>query len=152
MCVCKETGCIIVLVVASSGARKPAFLGNLLHRGVTALNNLSPVLQVSPQIGPFIFVALINNLRARNLAFRGGLVFKAHRLLYHSTAGLRVIKKNNEVITNNLRARNLAFLDNLLHRGDARAVEVAMHLIGEQGEDRGGEGLQGQESARLYSG
>ena len=25
--------------------------------------------------------------------FRGGLVFKAHRLLYHSTVGLRVIKK-----------------------------------------------------------
>ena len=25
---------------------------------------------------------------------RGGLVFKAHRLLYHSTLGLRVIKKN----------------------------------------------------------
>jgi len=25
--------------------------------------------------------------------FRGGLVFKAHRLLYHSTPGLRVIKK-----------------------------------------------------------
>ena len=24
----------------------------------------------------------------------GGLVFKAHRLLYHSTLGLRVIKKN----------------------------------------------------------
>ena len=25
--------------------------------------------------------------------FRGGLVFKAHRLFYHSTLGLRVIKK-----------------------------------------------------------
>ena len=25
--------------------------------------------------------------------FRGGLVFKAHTLLYHSTLGLRVIKK-----------------------------------------------------------
>jgi len=25
--------------------------------------------------------------------FLGGLVFKAHRLLYHSTLGLRVIKK-----------------------------------------------------------
>jgi len=28
--------------------------------------------------------------------FRGGLVFKAHRLLYHSTLGLRVIKKKGE--------------------------------------------------------
>jgi len=27
--------------------------------------------------------------------FRGGLVFKAHRLLYHSTLGVRVIKKEN---------------------------------------------------------
>ena len=26
--------------------------------------------------------------------FRGGLVFMAHRLLYHSTLGLRVIKRN----------------------------------------------------------
>ena len=30
------------------------------------------------------------------LRFRGGLVFKAHRLLYHSTLGLRVIKKKDE--------------------------------------------------------
>jgi len=28
--------------------------------------------------------------------FRGGLVFKAHRLLYHSTLGLRVIKKRRK--------------------------------------------------------
>ena len=27
--------------------------------------------------------------------FRGRLVFKAHRLLYHSTLGLRVIKKKS---------------------------------------------------------
>ena len=27
--------------------------------------------------------------------FRGGLVFKAHRLLYHSTLGLRVMKKKD---------------------------------------------------------
>jgi len=46
--------------------------------------------------------ACIYELRARVRAphdlvdrplFRGGLVFKAHRLLYHSTLGLRVIKK-----------------------------------------------------------
>ena len=29
----------------------------------------------------------------QGLGFRGGLVFKAHKLLYHSTLGLRVIKK-----------------------------------------------------------
>jgi len=28
--------------------------------------------------------------------FRGGLVFKAHRLVYHSTLGLRVIKKKEK--------------------------------------------------------
>ena len=28
--------------------------------------------------------------------FRGGLVFKAHILLYYSTLGLRVIKKNRQ--------------------------------------------------------
>jgi len=28
--------------------------------------------------------------------FRGGLVFKAHRLLYHSALGLRVINKKKE--------------------------------------------------------
>ena len=29
--------------------------------------------------------------------FRGGIVFKAHRLLYHSTLGLRVIKKKKKI-------------------------------------------------------
>jgi len=29
--------------------------------------------------------------------FRGGLAFKAHRLLYHSTLGLRVIEKKKRV-------------------------------------------------------
>ena len=32
-------------------------------------------------------------LRRNKKRFRGGLVFEAHRLLYHSTLGLRVIKK-----------------------------------------------------------
>jgi len=36
--------------------------------------------------------------RVRNVQrFRGGLVFKAHRLLYHSTLGLRVIKKREDL-------------------------------------------------------
>ena len=30
--------------------------------------------------------------------FRGGLVFKAHTLLYHSTLGLRVIKKKKKQV------------------------------------------------------
>jgi len=35
--------------------------------------------------------------RTRNVQrFRGGLVFKAHRLLYHSTLGLRILKKKKK--------------------------------------------------------
>ena len=30
--------------------------------------------------------------------FRGGLVFEAHRLLYHSTLGLRVLKKKKHCV------------------------------------------------------
>jgi len=37
---------------------------------------------------------MVEDLLRRNVKrFRGGLVFEAHRLLYHSTLGLRVIKK-----------------------------------------------------------
>ena len=35
--------------------------------------------------------------RVKGLGFRGGLVFKAHRWLYHSTIGSRVIKKKKVV-------------------------------------------------------
>jgi len=35
-------------------------------------------------------------LRRNVKRFRGGLVFKAHRLVYHSTLGLRVIKKKKK--------------------------------------------------------
>jgi len=34
--------------------------------------------------------------KKRPVWFRGGLVFKAHRLVYHSTLGLRVIKKKKK--------------------------------------------------------
>ena len=43
---------------------------------------------------------VVRNLRTttcRNVnRFRGGLVFKAHRLVYHSTLGLRVINKKKK--------------------------------------------------------
>ena len=35
-------------------------------------------------------------LRTYVKRFRGGLVFKAHRLVYHSTLGLRVTKKKKK--------------------------------------------------------
>ena len=37
--------------------------------------------------------------------FRGGLVFKAHILMWHSTLGLRVIKKKNKVQPSRARPR-----------------------------------------------
>ena len=38
--------------------------------------------------------------------FRGGLVVKAHKLLYHSTLGLRVIKKKQKCGLQTLRERS----------------------------------------------
>ena len=38
-------------------------------------------------------VLIASRVRALPPRFRGGLVFKAHRLVYHSTLGSRVIKK-----------------------------------------------------------
>ena len=41
---------------------------------------------------------MLSQLLRRNVKrFRGGLVVKAHRLVYHSTLGLRVIKKKRSV-------------------------------------------------------
>ena len=52
--------------------------------------------------------------------FRGGLVFKAHRFVYHSTLDLRVIKKKNEVPRPPGIPEREFFIDNLL---------VPIHLI-----------------------
>jgi len=44
-----------------------------------------------------LFTQLLRYFLGRNVTrFRGGLVFKAHRLLYHSTLGSRVIKKKKK--------------------------------------------------------
>jgi len=48
--------------------------------------------------------------------FRGGLVFKAHRLLYHSTLGLRAIKKKKK--------RKRRHLRSLLQIASAEARDV----------------------------
>ena len=52
--------------------------------------------QWASQIGPYISVVLLHINVQR---FRGGLSFKAHRRLYHSTLGLRVIKKKKRSTT-----------------------------------------------------
>ena len=41
-------------------------------------------------------VAAAYVLRTNGKRFRGGLVFKAHTLVYHSTLGSRVMKKKKE--------------------------------------------------------
>jgi len=51
---------------------------------------------------PLLFLRFAETRDQRS--FRGGLVFEAHRLVYHSTLGLRVIKKkkrlaNSEIVT-----------------------------------------------------
>ena len=49
----------------------------------------------------------VRNLRtntSRNVKrFQGGIVFQAHRLVYHSTLGLRVIKKKKRTCSNSTR-------------------------------------------------
>ena len=50
---------------------------------------LGPVTRVKKTIHSTSEQLLSRNVKR----FRGGLVFKAHRLLYHSSLGLRVIKK-----------------------------------------------------------
>jgi len=49
--------------------------------------------EVAARVGLVHRAALARRRRRKVQRFRGGLVFKAHRLLYHSTLGLRVIKK-----------------------------------------------------------
>ena len=47
--------------------------------------------------GPALWKGVREQLLRRNVKrFRGGLVFKAHRLLYHSTLGWREIKKKKK--------------------------------------------------------
>ena len=51
--------------------------------------------EVSPHRS--VLFSIEEQLLRRNVErFRGGIVWKAHRLLYHSTLGTRVIKKNKK--------------------------------------------------------
>jgi len=75
----------------------------------------------SPPSLPRGVTAATEQLLHRNVQrFRGGLVFKAHRLLYHSTLGLRVIKKRRrsdavqDVLPRVLHKEREFFIDNLL--------------------------------------
>ena len=70
----------------------------LFPRCLPAVSSLSPgCLSLSPgclvAVSPLPEQLLYTNVKR----FRGGLVFKAHRLLYHSTLGLRVIRKRRSL-------------------------------------------------------
>jgi len=52
--------------------------------------------------------------RNRQTDVYSGLVCKAHRLLYHSTLGLRVMKKKNDMLTD---ACSVSGAGPALHRG-----------------------------------
>jgi len=64
--------------------------------------------------------------------FRGGLIFKAHRLLYHSTLGWRVIKKKKGAISDLHLRRQTAHV--VHERVDAllrsRVVLIRHHCLG----------------------
>ena len=52
----------------------------------------------SPPNGTWVLIRFQEQLLGRTVKwFRGGLVFKAHQLLYHSTPGSRAIKKKKKV-------------------------------------------------------
>jgi len=62
-----------------------------------ALGGYSSTLSLSKRATPCLFICA-KTVKAHRLVqrFQGGLVFKAHRLLYHSTLGARVIKKKKK--------------------------------------------------------
>jgi len=70
---------------AAAGVRGAVSLGNIVDRSNGACN---------PRLTKPWWLANKPRLLRRNVKrFQGGLVFKAHRLMYHSTLGLRAIKK-----------------------------------------------------------
>ena len=60
--------------------------------------------------------------------FRGGLVFKAHRLLYHSALGLRVIKKKKKGLTR-AALRAVARIQQPCARAGSRYLVVVHHAL-----------------------
>jgi len=67
--------------------------------------------------------------QTETLMFRGGLVFEAHRLLYHSTLGLRVIKKKKKNAERDAREQVCISAPDLLERAHGAAgLEVPPNL------------------------
>jgi hypothetical protein len=57
---------------------------------------LDEIFQGSGVVGPGYILAEEQLLHRNLQRFRGGLAFKAHRLSYYSTLGLRVMKRKGE--------------------------------------------------------
>ena len=71
----------------AGGARAGGFRDALANGVVVQLPSVSSVYDLG----------CMEQLLGRNVKrFRGGLVFKAHRRMYHSTLGLRVINQKNK--------------------------------------------------------
>jgi len=68
----------------------------------------------TPRVGAHVVARRSQLLRRNVKQFRGGLVLKAHRLVYYSTPDWRVIKKKKEGLTS-----SPAALVKLLHVADA---------------------------------
>ena len=87
-----ERVCVRVCVRVREKERYQARLARRGRGGEVA--DLGTLLDAMPQVqGVWIAVFRVGGLLYRTVQrFRGGLVFKAHTLLYHSTLGLRVIK------------------------------------------------------------
>ena len=84
MCVCV---CLCVCVCVCVCRRRDCFPGSLSLSFPSTVGAIRLKTQFSIQ----------EKLLRRNVKrFRGGLVFKAHRLLYHSTLGSRVTKKKKK--------------------------------------------------------
>jgi len=103
-------------------------------------------------------------LRRNVKRFRGGLVFKAHRLLYHSTLGLRVIKKKKRGWARTLRSEPIQRQGCPSRRRDpgfqgplplsfflSRSISLALSLLlTQRPEPSQRRGRQGRWQGRIY--
>ena len=77
----------------------------VLPHPLQSSGDTTPCRMTGVRVVPSALMPATNQLLHSNVQrFRGGLVFKAHRLLYHSTLGLRVVKKKKKVVPSPLMA------------------------------------------------
>ena len=78
---------------------------------------------------PFCVLSFVRDVQR----FRGGLVFKAHRLLYNSTLGLRVIEKQEEKVwsfeSGSDRGGNSLKVQRLLPEGQSQSLALTLLCV-----------------------